>query len=184
MQTIKNNFMGMNHAYIAELQMEAANTRKMLAVVPTDKNDFTPHEHSMNLGRLSTHVAELPSWVSFTMAADELDLAKMEYKPTLATSTEELLAKHDAAVAQAIASLESATDEDLHKMWTLRRGDHVVFTLPKMVVLRSMAYNHIYHHRGQLSVYLRLLGVAFPGMYGPSYDDSVAAKAAAMAASN
>ncbi len=169
--------MSYKHGLIAELQMEAISTRKMLERVPTDKNDWKPHEKSMNLGRLSTHVAELPGWIAMTMGTDELDLSKMEYKPVMAKSTEELVAKLDDNVNKAVAALENSNDEDFEKIWTLRNGDHVIFTLPKKVVLRSMAYSHYYHHRGQLSVYLRLLEIPVPGMYGPSFDEMPAAVA-------
>ncbi len=170
--------MDLNQALIAELTMEAANTRKMLANVPVEKNDYTPHEKSMTLGRLSTHVAELAGWVSFTMDHDELDFSKMTYKPEIAKTTEELLAKHDEHFNKAIASLQNAKPEDFGKMWTLRNGDHVHFSLPKAVVVRSFALSHLYHHRGQLSVYLRLLDVPLPGMYGPSKDEQLAMAAA------
>ncbi len=167
--------MSMKRALIAELQMEAASSRKMLERVPTEKNDWQPHEKSMKLGRLSTHVAELPGWVAFTLKADELDFLKMEFKPLTNPTAEELLELHDTNVKHAIEALENATDEDFEKMWTLRRGEHIIFTMPKKVVIRSMAYNHLVHHRGQLSVYLRLLDVPVPGMYGPSHDERPAA---------
>jgi uncharacterized damage-inducible protein DinB len=170
--------MSQKHALIAELQMEAASTRKILERVPTDKNDWKPHEKSMKLGNLANHVAELPGWVAFTMGADGLDVSTMDYKPVISTSTEQLLAKLDENVAKAVGALENASDEDFSKPWTLRNGSHVIFTMPKAAVIRSMAYSHHYHHRGQLSVYLRLMDIPVPGMYGPSYDDMNAAAAA------
>jgi uncharacterized damage-inducible protein DinB len=163
--------MSQKHALIAELQMESANTRKMLERVPTDKNDWKPHPKSMTLGRLASHVAEIAGWVSYTLDADVLDFAKFDYKPVGNATTEELLAIMDKNVAMAMASLEKSTDEDYDKMWTMRNGDHVHFTLPKKVVLRSFAYSHLVHHRGQLSLYLRLLDVPVPGMYGPTADE-------------
>ncbi len=163
--------MSYNKGLIAELQMEAASTRKMLERVPLDKSDWKPHEKSMKLGRLAGHVAELPGWVAMTMTTDELDLSKMDYKPTMSTSTEELVGVLDTNVGKAMAALENAKDEDFDKMWTLRNGAHEIFTMPKKAVIRSMAYSHHYHHRGQLSVYLRLLDIPVPGMYGPSADD-------------
>ena len=170
--------MELNQALIMELQVEAANTRKILAAVPVDQNDFKPHEKSMPLGRLASHVAELAGWVSITMDQDALDFATMEYKPTIATSTEQLIELHDANLSKAIASLENAKNEDFGNMWTLRNGEHVHFTLPKAAVVRSFALSHLYHHRGQLSVYLRLLDAPVPGMYGPSKDDQIAMAAA------
>ncbi len=163
--------MSINQGLIAELKMEAASTRKILERVPVEKNDWKPHDKSMKLGNLANHIAELPGWITMTMGTEELDLAAMNYKPTIPTSTAELLAKLDENVNKAVAALESASDEDFGKMWTLRRGDHVIFSMPKIAVLRSMALSHHYHHRGQLSVYLRLLDVHVPGMYGPSYDE-------------
>jgi uncharacterized damage-inducible protein DinB len=163
--------MSYNQGLIAELKMESANTRKILERVPVDKNDWKPHEKSMKLGNLANHVADLPSWISMIMTTDELDLSKMDYKPVIPTSTAELTAKLDQQVNKAIAALESASDADFDKMWTLRRGDHIMFTMPKKAVLRSFALSHQIHHRGQLSVYLRLLDVPVPGMYGPSADD-------------
>ena len=161
----------MNEGLIAELQHEAASTRKMLERVPVDKNDWKPHEKSMKLGRLASHVAELPAWIAMTMTTDELDLSKMEYKPTIATSTEQLVGVLDASVDKAVTALKNATPEDFHKPWTLRNGAHVIMTMPRVGVIRSMAYSHHYHHRGQLSVYLRLLDIPVPGMYGPSADE-------------
>ena len=170
--------MSINQGFIAELKMEAAATKKILERVPTDKNDWKPHEKSMKIGNLANHVAELPGWIAFTMDSDELDLSTMNYKPVIPTSTEELLAKLDDNVNKAMTSLEGAKDEDFGKNWTLRNAAHVIFTMPKIAVLRSMAFSHHYHHRGQLSVYLRLLDIPVPGMYGPSYDDMNAPAAA------
>ena len=164
--------MQLNQALIAELQVETASTRKMLEKVPTEKNDFKPHDHSMNLGRLSSHVAELPMWIVTTLGADGFDLATMDYKPFIAETPAELVAHMDKSVNAAVEALEKATNEDLQAPWTLRRGDHVMFTLPKVAVIRTFALSHLYHHRGQLSVYLRLLDVHVPGMYGPSYDET------------
>ncbi len=160
----------LNQALIMELQYEAGSTRKMLEKVPMDKADWKPHEKSMTLARLTAHVAELSGWVTMTMNTSELDFATFDYKPYIPTTTEELLAFHDKSVADAVASLEKASMEDFMQMWTMRRGEQVFFTLPKMAVLRTWAYNHMVHHRGQLSVYLRLLDVPVPGMYGPSAD--------------
>ncbi|MEI8278146.1 MAG: DinB family protein [Bacteroidota bacterium] len=163
--------MSLSKSLIAELKSEAAKTRKMLERVPIEKNDWKPHEKSMSLGRLSTHVAEVTSWVVKTMDAPELDFAKEVYKPVVANSTVELLKIHDDNVAKAIASLETASDDEFNNNWTLRNGEQKYFELPRKVVLRDYSYNHLYHHRGQLSVYLRLLDVPIPGMYGPTADE-------------
>jgi len=164
--------MMLNQALINELQLEAANTRKMLEVVPADKFDWKPHEKSMTLRRLAVHVAELANWPEVIVNRDELDLANMDYKPSPITTTEELLDLHEKSVERSVAVLREADDAKLMESWTLRKGDHVMFQLPKVAVLRGMCYNHTYHHRGQLSVFLRLLDVKVPGMYGPSADDN------------
>jgi len=166
--------MSLNLALIAELKQEAASTRKMLEKVPTEHNEWKPHEKSMKLGRLATHVAELSGWIMMTIKTDELNFANFDYKPVTDPTSEQLLAIHDDNVRNAIEVLETATDEDLAKIWTMRNGDQVIMALPKSVVLRSMCFNHVYHHRGQLSVYLRELNVPVPGMYSPSADDRAA----------
>ncbi len=176
--------MSQNQALIAELKTESATTRKILLCVPSEKNDWKPHDHSMPLGRLATHIADLPGWITMVMNTAELDLATMDYKPYVAPSSEDLAAYFDGKVNEAVAALENSSDDNFDAMWTLRRGDHIMFAMPKKVVLRSMAFSHMYHHRGQLSVYLRLLDIAIPGMYGPSYDDTQAMKAAAAAQAN
>ena len=176
--------MSLNQSIIAELHAEAANNRKMLEKVPCDNNTWKPHERSMAIGNLAAHIAELPRWIAMIMTTDELDLATVTYKANIATTTEELIANHDKHMASALAALENATDEDFGKVWTLRQGSHVILSMPRAAVLRSMAMSHMYHHRGQLSVYLRLLNIPVPGIYGPSNDDMAAMKAAAAAQAN
>ena len=163
--------MATNQAFIMEMNQEAASTRKLLERVPSEHNEWRPHPKSMTLARLATHVAEIPGWVLHTMDSDELDLGKMNFKPHVAASNEELLAIHEEKTKLALEKLASSSDEDFDKMWTLRHGDHVSFTLPKKTVLRSFAFNHQYHHRAQLSLYLRLLDIPIPGMYGPTADE-------------
>lgn len=163
--------MTINQALINEMQLEAASTRKMLERIPADKFDWKPHEKSMNLRRLAVHVAELANWPEMVVNQPELDLATMNYKPTEVASTQDILDLHEKAVERSVAVLKEASDEKLMEIWTLRKGEQVMFQLPKVAVLRGMCYNHTYHHRGQLSVFLRLLDVKVPGMYGPSNDE-------------
>ncbi len=163
--------MSINQSLIAELKHESANTRKMLERVPFDKTDWKPHEKSTALGRLATHIAETPIWVNRIVPHDSFDFATGSFTRHVASDTKELLQIHDDKLQQAVDLLEGADDETLNKSWQLRNGEHIVFELPKKVVLRNFAFNHIYHHRGQLSVYLRLLDVPVPGMYGPSADE-------------
>lgn len=170
--------MSQNQALIAEIKMEAANTRKILERVPLDKADWKPHAKSMAMGRLASHVAEITGWVTYTLEADELDFSKMDYKPVVPSTNAELVAILDKNVDGAIASLEKSTDADFEKMWSLRNGETIHFTLPKKVVVRTFAMNHLYHHRAQLGVYLRLLDIPVPGSYGPTADAVPAAATA------
>jgi uncharacterized damage-inducible protein DinB len=163
--------MALNQVLIAELQHEAANTQKMLERVPAEHMEWQPHTKSMSLTKLATHIAELPGWITMTLTTNELDLGASAYRPELAKNAADLVDKHSKNVAEAEAALSNATDEQLAEPWTLRQGDHVVFTLPKAAVIRSAVMNHMIHHRGQLSVFLRLLDVPLPGIYGPTRDE-------------
>jgi uncharacterized damage-inducible protein DinB len=164
--------MAINTSLIGELKHESANTRKMLERVPTDKLEWQPHEKSMQLGRLAKHVADLPVWFERIINADEFDFATAKFNREPPANTEAILNLFEERLATAIKFLETASDENLNESWTFRRGEHIILQAPKKVALRSVAYNHTYHHRGQLSVYLRLLDVRVPGMYGPSADES------------
>lgn len=165
--------MSLNAALIGELKQESVNTRKMLERVPTDKLDWQPHEKSMKLERLAAHIAELPVWFERIINDKEFDFATAVFKREPKESSEEIVKLFDERLASAIKALESASDENLNDTWTFRRGEQIMFQLPKKVALRSMGFNHIYHHRGQLSVYLRLLDIPVPGMYGPSADEKL-----------
>ncbi|MBK6505897.1 MAG: DinB family protein [Ignavibacteria bacterium] len=164
--------MSMNEPLMMELQHEAESTRKMLERLPKEKLTWKPHEKSMSLGRLAMHLAEIPGWVNATLLADELDFSKMDYKMVEATSSEEAVKLFDEKLASALDVLKNTEDATMMNMWTMRDGETVYFTLPKIAVLRSFVYSHLIHHRGQMSVYLRLLDVPVPGSYGPSADDS------------
>ena len=138
-----------------------------------DKPDWTPHAKSMKLGNLANHVAELLGWTMVTLDQDELDFATFEYKPEIPKTTEELVKKFDDTLAKAIACLEKADDAKFMENWTMRNGDQIYMTLPKAAVLRSFTFNHEYHHRAQLGVYLRLLDIPVPGIYGPTADETM-----------
>lgn len=163
--------MAIKDAFIAELKQEAASTRKVLERTPMDKPDWAPHAKSMKLGNLANHVAELLSWTMVTMDQDELDFAKFEYKPEIPKTTEDLVKKFDGMVEKAVACLEKCDDARFMENWTMRNGDKIFMTMPKAAVLRSFTFNHEYHHRAQLSVYLRLLDIPVPGIYGPTADE-------------
>ena len=163
--------MSIAQSLLPEFDHEFATLRKTLERVPDGQWSYTPHAKSMNMGRLSGHLAELGSWVNATLDADELDFSKVPYAPFIPTSTQELVAKLDATVTAARAALAAAGDADFMKPWTLRNGDAVFFTMPKVAVLRTFVMNHMIHHRAQLGVYLRLNDVAVPSTYGPSADE-------------
>jgi uncharacterized damage-inducible protein DinB len=164
--------MNLNEALIAELQHEASSTRRMLERVPTEHFGWKPHEKSMTLGRLASHVANIPYLAEMIMRADEMDFTNTRYKLIEATDSAGLLQLFDTSLATAVSALQSVDNESLRTQWTLRRGEQVIFQLPKIAAYRSMVVNHFIHHRGQLSVYLRLLNVPVPGMYGPSADEA------------
>jgi uncharacterized damage-inducible protein DinB len=156
---------------IGELQHEAATTRKILKRIPAEKFDFKPHDKSMAMGRLAVHIGEMIDWITQTCTKDEIDFAGMEMKPFEPKSTAELVEYHDNLVVKAIESLKNTPDEIMHNPWSLKNGDQVFFTMPRIVTLRTMCFNHIWHHRGQLSVYLRLNDIPVPSIYGPSADE-------------
>lgn len=155
----------------AELEQEAKSTRKMLERVPAEKLDWKPHEKSMSLMQLAVHVAEIPSWTGPSVNAPELDFATFEYNPPTVTSADELVAMFDKNVADALGVLRGAEDATFGESWTMRNGETVYFTMPKAAVMRGFVMSHFIHHRGQLSVYLRLLDVPIPSIYGPSADE-------------
>ena len=163
--------MSIKQAFINELKHEAQNTRKLLECVPEEHFAYKPHEKSTTLQRLATHIAEIPVWTVRALTSEVFDAATLT--PRLAANREELLGLHEETVKEAEAALSNASEEELMNMWTLRRGQHTIFSLPKAAVIRNMSSNHLYHHRGQLTVYLRLLDVLVPGIYGPSADDAL-----------
>jgi len=159
---------------IAELKHESVSMRKMLERLPADKFDWKPHEKSMTLGRLATHTAELMGFVSMVVTKDETDFATNGYVPRTAPNPQELLQLFDDKLAQAIADLKTISDDTLKNTeWTLRNGDQIFFKVPRMGALRGFAISHYIHHRGQLSVYLRMLDIPVPSIYGPSADEGV-----------
>jgi uncharacterized damage-inducible protein DinB len=164
--------MNLNQAYRAELEQELKTTRRLLERVPTDKFDWQPHGKSATFGKLATHVAHLPSWTGITLTTSELDLAAPRVNPE-AKTTEELLAIFDETRDVALKALETAPESVWAETWTLRAGDHVIFTLPKPAVMRAFVLSHVIHHRGQLSVYLRLNDIPVPSIYGPSADEGI-----------
>lgn len=164
--------MSIAQALLPEFDQEMANTRKMLELVPEDKPGFQPDPKSMTLARLAGHVAELPGWGTTTMTSDSLDTSSFAgMKPGEMTTRAALLATFDKNVTTARAAIAAGSDADMMKDWSLTGGGHTFVKLPKAAVLRSFMMSHLIHHRAQLGVYLRMTGVAIPGMYGPSADE-------------
>jgi uncharacterized damage-inducible protein DinB len=158
--------------FVAELNREAPRTRHALEQVPAGRDDWKPHAKSMPLARLAGLVASMPSWVSLIIEKEELNLTPApgqgQYQQP---SIEKLVATHDQLVAQALESLSKTNDQFLYSTkWRLLAGGQVVMEQPRHIVLRD-TLNHLAHHRGQLTVYLRLLDQKVPAIYGPSADD-------------
>ena len=162
--------MQLSKILLAEIKQEAKATRKLLELVPFDKAEFKPHEKSMSLLRLATHVAEISGWWKECLVQDELDFAKLDYTPKEYKSTADLVALHDTLMTNAEKILNEVSEDEFSKPWTMRNGDMIYFTSPKSEVVRTWCMNHLYHHRAQLGVYLRLLNAPLPGVYGPSAD--------------
>ncbi len=155
---------------LKEMDQEALTTEKMLTRVPDDKYDWKPHEKSMTIRQLATHIAELPTWVTMTMITSGLDFAEHPYQPEIINNTAELLAFFKESLANGREHLAAATDEQLLPQWTLHNGDAVLYVGTKGEMIR-VAFSQIVHHRAQLGVYLRLLNIPIPGSYGPSADE-------------
>jgi uncharacterized damage-inducible protein DinB len=162
--------MSMTAALLQEFDSEATTTRRVLERVPTDKLAWKPHPKSMSLGVLALHIAGGPAAICGWAAQDETQF-KGEPSP-MPASTDEILAAHDQGVTTSKEILGRLGDEGLKKMWSGKAGGNTLMTMPKAALVRTLVMNHWIHHRGQLSVYLRLLDVAVPSIYGPSADES------------
>jgi uncharacterized damage-inducible protein DinB len=153
--------------YDAEIQ----NTRRILERIPEDKPDWKPHDKSMPIGRLAVHAARLPEFATTILTTDDLNLANHKFPPMVFESREKLLAELEKTSTEARHALQSASDEHLQAHWKLSWGEKPIAEGPRAVLYRTMFLNHLVHHRGQLSVYLRLNEVPVPGLYGPSADE-------------
>jgi uncharacterized damage-inducible protein DinB len=157
--------------FIRELELEAKTTRRVLERVPDGKLTWKPHVKSMSLRQLAQHVATIPGSVSGMARLDSFDVEKFTEPPAL-ESTAAILAAFDACVAQAKTNLGATDDAAMMKNWSFNMGGKPIMTIPRIGVYRSILLNHLYHHRGQLTVYLRLLDVPVPSIYGPSADEN------------
>jgi uncharacterized damage-inducible protein DinB len=160
-----------------DYEEEVKNTRKLLERIPLDDahRNYKPHEKSMALDRLASHVAEIPAWLKTALETEVLQI-NADFKPTVAASSAELLAIFDKSAAAGRAAIASTTDAEMAKTWTFKFADVFSMTQPRTEVLRSFI-SHMVHHRAQLGVYLRLNDIPVPGMYGPSADDGWSAAA-------
>jgi|SRR5690348_2486270 len=164
--------MAMTQTLLAEFDHEMTTTRKLLERVPEDRFDWKPHAKSSSLGQLAQHVATLPRLGAITLTQTEVDMATFQ-PPPAPTSRAELLSTFDSLVAGTRALMADASDAELAAPWTFKRAGQVIFSMPKASVWRSFFMNHAIHHRGQLSVYLRLSDVPVPSIYGPSADEPI-----------
>ena len=155
---------------LKELEQESATTRKMLERVPAEYFDWQPHQKSMTLKRLSTHLADLPTWVTMAVTTEGLDFASNPYKEEDVHSNAELMDYYERSLTSAKSHLAAAPEERLSENWTLRNGEAVYQVATKAEIIR-MAYCQTVHHRAQLGVFLRLLDIPIPGSYGPSADE-------------
>jgi uncharacterized damage-inducible protein DinB len=166
--------MNISEALLPEFDRESGMTRSVLERCPEAKFDFSPHAKSWGLIHLATHLANLPRWAVMTLRQDELDIAPPDappYKEDFAKTSAELLEKFTTNTADAREAIAATTDEEFMKSWTLLKTGAPIFSMPKLACLRSFVMNHGIFHRGQLAVYLRLIDVPVPALYGPSADE-------------
>jgi uncharacterized damage-inducible protein DinB len=159
---------------LGEFDEEMKGTRKVLERCPDEKWNWKPHEKSGTLGWLAGHVATMVDWIPVTIKTEELDYAPVNgpsWQPPKTDNRQQLLAEFDKNVASARAALATVSDADMMKSWRLLAGGQEIFSMPRVAAIRSMVLNHHVHHRAQLTVYLRLMNVAVPGLYGPSADE-------------
>lgn len=161
--------MSITASFLPEYEHEMASTRKFMERVPGEKWDWKPDPKSMTLGALSTHIAQMQAWGEDTLTSAGFDIAG--YVPPVVDSAPALLAAFDTNVAKFKAAIAKTSDEEWMKLWKLTAGSHVIFEMPRVAAIRGLILSHTIHHRGQLSVYLRLLGIPVPGVYGPSADE-------------
>ena len=162
----------MTHALFGEFDHEMQNTRRTLERVPEDKLTWKPHDKSYSMGALATHLATINHWVEAIFSSDSFDVSTAPKNSEL-KSRQELLSAFDQNAASARETIAKATDAQLVKSWTLRAGDKEIFKMPRIAVLRGFILNHLIHHRGQMTVYLRLNDVPVPSIYGPSADEGI-----------
>lgn len=158
---------------VRDFAAEVPKTRSLLAVAPESQFDWKPHEKSMTLCQLVAHLAEAPTWVPSMLDGDEMDFADIEdsYQPFAPSSHAELMEGFEKNVKDFMVAMEGHSDDFMLRDWTMRKGDQVLMKQPREAVIREILIHHCAHHRGQLTVYLRLLGIPVPSTHGPTADD-------------
>jgi len=166
----KQKNMDIIKALLKELESEFNTTKKFLALVPVDRFDWAPHEKSMKMKSLASHIAELPGWVSLALTTDGLDFATAPYEEKQIASSADLIKLLEESYESGKTELEKADETILDEKWTLRNGEQVLADYTRYETIRH-SFSQTAHHRAQLGVYLRLLDIPLPGSYGPSADD-------------
>lgn len=159
---------------LLDFEPEVANTRRLLERIPESDPDWKPHPKSMPIGRLALHTARLPDFLTRILTTDELNMAQEKWPDFIFESTAHLVSELERTANEAKEHMLSSSDESLQNTWKLSFGDRTIVEAPRMILYRVMFLNHLVHHRGQLSVYLRLLNIPVPGLYGPSADEPFA----------
>jgi uncharacterized damage-inducible protein DinB len=154
-----------------ELKYELGLTRRLLERVPTEQFGWQPHPKSMKLGTLASHMANLVSFLQLSLQGPETDMATVQFPPS-PTETDEVLRRFDVNAENIHKALGEVDDAAFHDKWTMRRGEQVIMSMPRTAVARVLVLNHLIHHRGQMSVYLRLLDIPVPAIYGGSADEA------------
>jgi uncharacterized damage-inducible protein DinB len=167
---LKERTMTIGHSIIPELEHEIATTKKYIDRLPADKLDWKPTEKSMAMGRLAQHIVEMVGWGAVTINTPELELSG--FKPTPVPAPSVLAAELEKNCNDFKSALAIVADAEMMQPWSLKMNGNPVFTMPRLVVLRSMILNHLIHHRGQLAAYYKICGVPVPATYGPSGDES------------
>lgn len=162
--------MSINKGFLIEVERETASTRLLLERIKDDHLSYKPHPKSMSLGDLAAHIVGLHNWVKKALSVDVFDMQSM-YTPWKVESAQELLDVLNAGYTDNVATIEGMSDEEWQRIWTFQVGSHIIAQLPRLGTYRFIIQNHLIHHRGQLTVYMRLLDIPLPGLYGPSADE-------------
>lgn len=160
----------MNKGSLIEVERETSNTKQLLDRLKDEHLSYRPHPKSMSLGELASHIVELHNWVKVALPHDIFDFHTM-YKPFAASTVQELINVLDEGYSANVAAIEGTSEEAWQRTWNLQAGEYVIASVPKIGAFRFILQNHLIHHRGQLTVYMRMLDIPLPGLYGPSADE-------------